>query len=125
MFAKINQGTTLKKILEAVKELVQDTNFECSSDGIQLQAMDSAHVSLIHLSIKNSSFDEFKCKKSQTLGINMNTLSKVLKCCGTDDSITIKTSEDSKDIVQFIFESAKEERESKFDLKLVEIEGDQ
>jgi proliferating cell nuclear antigen len=123
--AKIKQGTTLKKILEAVKELVTDTNFECSKEGIVLQAMDSAHVSLINLSIKSEGFDEYECDKNKTLGINMTTLAKILKCCGSDDSITIKSSDESSDSVQFVFESKDEDRISKFDLKLIELDGDQ
>ena len=31
--ARIVQGSLLKKILEAVKDLVGDCNFECSSSG--------------------------------------------------------------------------------------------
>ena len=34
--ARIVQGSLLKKILEAVKDLVGDCNFECSSSGKQL-----------------------------------------------------------------------------------------
>lgn len=31
--------------------LVQDANFDCSSTGFALQAMDSSHVSLIHMQV--------------------------------------------------------------------------
>ena len=34
--ARIVQGSLLKKILEAVKDLVGDCNFECSSSGEKL-----------------------------------------------------------------------------------------
>lgn len=44
--ARLQQASLFKKILEAMKDLVTDTNFDCSSSGITLQAMDSSHVSL-------------------------------------------------------------------------------
>ena len=31
--------------------VVQDANFDCSSTGFALQAMDSSHVSLIHMQV--------------------------------------------------------------------------
>jgi proliferating cell nuclear antigen len=44
--ARILQGALLKKIIEAIRELVQDANLDCSERGITMQAMDSSHVSL-------------------------------------------------------------------------------
>jgi proliferating cell nuclear antigen len=35
--AKILQGALLKKIIEAIRELVQDANLDCSENGIQMQ----------------------------------------------------------------------------------------
>jgi len=118
------QGNLLKKILEALKELITDANFECSGTGITLQSMDSAHVALVNLLLKSEGFDKFRCDKNVNLGVNMNTLSKMLKCVGSDDSITIKV-QDGEDKVTFLVESKNQESFSVFDLKLVEIEGDQ
>ena len=67
----MEQASLLKRILDALKDLVEDTNFDCgpvrrsarairaaaadrprprAQEGIVLQAMDSAHVALVHLS---------------------------------------------------------------------------
>ena len=45
--ARLLQGSLLKKILESIKDLVTEANFDCNSSGISLQAMDSSHVSLV------------------------------------------------------------------------------
>ena len=45
--AKIQDGTILKRIVDAIKDLVQDVNLDISSGGISLQAMDSSHVALV------------------------------------------------------------------------------
>jgi len=118
------QGNLLKKILESLKEIVTDANFECSSTGINLQSMDSAHVALVHLLLTSTGFDKYRCDKNLTMGINMNTLSKMLKCVSQDDSISMKV-EDGQDKVTFLVESKDHETFSKFEVKLVEIEGDQ
>lgn len=45
--ARLQQGNVLKKLLESIKDLVSEANFDCNSSGISLQAMDSSHVSLV------------------------------------------------------------------------------
>ena len=37
--ARITQGALLKKIIEAMKDMVTEANFDCSTTGISLQAM--------------------------------------------------------------------------------------
>jgi proliferating cell nuclear antigen len=34
--ARLNQGVILKKIIEALKDLVTDVNIDCNADGISL-----------------------------------------------------------------------------------------
>ena len=46
--ARIVQGSLLKKILEAVKDLVGDCNFECSSSGEKLIFDLYLHTSSTH-----------------------------------------------------------------------------
>ncbi len=102
--ARLQQASILKKILEAVKDLVTDANFDCSSSGIALQAMDSSHVALVSLLLRSDGFEHFRCDKTLTLGINLNSFSKILKCSGNDDIVTLKA-EDSTDVITFMFES--------------------
>lgn len=45
--AKLSDGTVLKRIVDAIKDLVQDVNLDISASGISLQAMDSSHVALV------------------------------------------------------------------------------
>ena len=47
--AKLTEGVILKKIVEAIKDLVSDVNIDVSPTGISLQAMDSSHVALVSL----------------------------------------------------------------------------
>jgi DNA polymerase III sliding clamp (beta) subunit (PCNA family) len=37
--AKIMQGATLKKIIEAIRELVVDANLDCTENGISMQVI--------------------------------------------------------------------------------------
>ncbi|CAH3151835.1 unnamed protein product [Porites evermanni] len=121
--AKLAQGSVLKKILEAIKDLVPHANWDCSDNGISVQAMDSSHVSLVSLSLSHDGFEPFRCDRNITLGMDTPTLSKVLKCASNDDSITIKA-EDSSDTVSFVFESQNQERVCDYSIKLMDIDSE-
>jgi hypothetical protein len=52
--------------------------------------MDSSHVSLISLKLNAEGFDRYRCDRNVSLGLNLASLSKILKCAGNDDTITMK-----------------------------------
>jgi len=113
----------LKQIMDAVKDLVTEANFDCSSSGISLQAMDSSHVSLVALFLRAEGFEHYRCDRNISLGINLTSMAKVLKCAGNEDAITLKA-EDAADNVSFMFESKEQTRISHFGLKLIDIDSE-
>jgi hypothetical protein len=68
--ARLIQGSILKKLLEAVKDLVTDANIDCSAEGVAIQAMDSSHVSLVAIALREDGFDHFRCDRNISLGFN-------------------------------------------------------
>ncbi len=51
--------------------------------------MDTSHVSLCQLMLRNDGFDSFRCDRNLRLGLSLANLSKILKCAGNDDVITL------------------------------------
>jgi proliferating cell nuclear antigen len=121
--ARLTEGAVLKKIMDALKDLVEQANFDCSPTGISLQAMDSSHVSLVSLMLQDEGFDHFRCDRNISLGINMTSMGKILKCAGSDDVVTLKA-KDQADQLEFMFESPKQTRISHFSLKLMNIDSE-
>ncbi len=107
MEATFKSAGFVKKIVNAVKDLLTDANFDCTSEGICLQAMDSAHVSLVHAVISADDCSRYKCDRPISLGMNITNLDKVLRCGGNDDVLTICHVSDPKNEnqVKFSFES--------------------
>ena len=95
--------------MEAIRELILEANFEVQASGLALQAMDSSHVSLVSLSLRQDGFEHFRCDRSFSMGMNLTHMSKMLKCAGNEDSITMRA-EDAGDVVAFTFESPGEAR---------------
>lgn len=120
---RLLQGSLLKKVLEAIKDLVTDANFDCSSTGFSLQAMDSSHVALVALLLRSEGFEHYRCDRNLSMGMNLNNMSKMLKCAGNDDIITIKA-DDGGDTVTFMFESPNQDKISDFEMKLMDIDSE-
>jgi len=85
--------------------------------------MDSSHVSLVNLQMKESLFETYRADRTRVLGVSMEHMAKVFKMAGNDDKVTIKC-EDDADTVQFIFENQKEDKIADFSLKLMDVEAE-
>ena len=103
--ATLEEGDILRKVISAIGDLVQDANFDVSDEGIRLQAMDSSHVSLVNLFLSSNSFSHFECEHSTTLGVNFQSLSKVLGCSKPKDKITLRCDDNESDKLSLIFTS--------------------
>jgi proliferating cell nuclear antigen len=121
--AQVAQGMMWKKIVEAVKELVSEANFQTTPAGIGIQAMDSAHVALVSLSLHRSGFTIYECERNAMLGINLTSLSKILKTTDNSDLITLRHIEDS-DVLTVVADAQDRSKTSEFQLKLMEIDAE-
>jgi len=121
--AKLIQGSILKKTLEAIKDLINEGTWDCSASGISLQAMDNSHVSLVALNLKSDGFDRFRCDRNLSMGMNLGSMAKILKCSENNDVVTIKAQDDA-DTVTFVFESANQEKVSDFEMKLMNLDAE-
>lgn len=123
--AKLLKGLVFRKVLDAIKDLVNEASWECTSSGMSLQAMDISHVSLVAVDLNGAGFDKYRCDRNMNLGMNLvryvfggevssqvvqsfsvllSSLAKVLKGAGNDDQITIRACEE-EDRIKLIFNS--------------------
>lgn len=72
--ARLVQGSILKKVLEALKDLITEACWDVSSSGISLQSMDSSHVSLVQLTLRSDGFDSYRCDRNLAMGVNLSRL---------------------------------------------------
>jgi len=121
--ATLNEAATLKRLLDAVKELVQDANFECNESGINLQAMDNSHVALVSVKLHSDGFALYRCDRPIPLGVNLGSLTKVLKCAKDDDKCTLKATDDG-DVLSLKYEAHNADRVAEYDMKLMDIDAD-
>ena len=77
--ARLDQGDLLEKIIESIRGLVTDANFDCSATGIGLQAVDSSHVSMVALLLRADGFQHYRCHRGLSTGMNLANFAKMLK----------------------------------------------
>jgi len=119
--ARLEQAHILKKVVDAIKDLVQDCNFDCNDSGIALQAMDNSHVALVSMMLKAEAFSPYRCDRNIALGVNLASLTRVLRAAGNDDMMTLKA-DDAPDVLNLVFENTDDERLTEYDLKLMDID---
>jgi proliferating cell nuclear antigen len=119
--AKLEDATLFRKIIEALKEIIKEGNFECSEPGITFQGVDQSFIALVQLTLRRQGFSHYRVDDTINLGINIENILKLLKCGGTKDSLTLSSQDDS-DILSLFFES--ESRTAKFDHKLMVIDSE-
>lgn len=116
--ARLANGDLFKNIIGAIKELITEANFDCSSHGIKVQCMDSSHVSLVSLVLLPSAFEVFRVENNISLGITIASLAKVLKI-SKNHSLTLRSKDDS---LSLLFEDAKQTTLSHYCLKLMNVD---
>nr|KAF6330676.1 proliferating cell nuclear antigen [Myotis myotis] len=122
--ARLVQGSILKKVLEALKDLINEACWDISSSGVNLQSMDSSHVSLVQLTLRSEGFDTYRCDRNLAMGVNLTSMSKILKCAGNEDIITLRA-EDNADTLALVFEAPNQEKVSDYEMKLMDLDVEQ
>jgi len=119
--AKFPQAALLKKVLDALTGLIDDATFDCDDEGLGLQAMDSSHVSLVAVKIPRESFDDFRCDRNLSLGLNLGVVTKIIKTANNDDNLTLRASSPS-DQVCFLIESRNRNKVSEYNIRQLDLD---
>ena len=83
--------------------------------------MDNSHVALVSMMLKAETFSPYRCDRNVALGVNLTSLTKVLRAAQGEDILTLKA-EDAPDVLNLVFESSESDRMSEYDLKLMDID---
>jgi proliferating cell nuclear antigen len=85
---KTVQSSTIKVLIEALKEILTDTVIEITEEYIKICTMDSSHIILIHLKLDADKFEYFYCEGKKLIGINILNLNKIIKTINNNDTLT-------------------------------------
>lgn len=80
-------------------------------------------MALVSLNLQAEGFQDYRSDKPLTLGINMASLSKVMKLAGSDDSLTLRSEEDTSKLTM-IFENVKQGKKTEFAMNLLTLDSE-
>lgn len=93
--AKLTDGYIFKKIIESIKEVVEEANLYISKEGVIMRAMDSSHVALVCLNLSKEGFESYRCDKDQVIGINIKDFSKFMKFVEPNDTLLMRAKQNA------------------------------
>lgn len=78
----------LKSLVDATYTLVDEAKIQVSPDGLNLKAVDPAHVAMVDLHLESEAFDEFKADEVE-IGLDMDKFRDVLRLANKGDTVDV------------------------------------
>lgn len=86
---KTVQSSTVKQVIDALKEILMDVNLEFDETGMRIVALDTTHAVLVHLKLDADKFETYTCEKKLYVGINILKLHMLIKTITNNDLLTL------------------------------------
>jgi len=118
MLVKLENPGLLARAVEVISELVTDVRVKINEEsGLSITAMDPANVAMVRFALPKSSFSMFEAG-NEVLGINLDSLKRILKRCGSTSTLTLESKESTLEI------NIHDRIKRSFSLSLIEIESE-
>jgi proliferating cell nuclear antigen len=98
MFHAKIKSETLKGVVDVVSTLVDEAKFNIDADGLELKAVDPAHVAMVDMKVEKSAFEEFSADETE-LGIDLDKIKEVLRLARAGDIIEMEQDENKNRLV--------------------------
>src|SRR3989344_728334 len=117
MLVKLENPAILSRAIEIISELVTEVKIIVSEFGVSITAIDPANVAMLGFKLPRSAFSQFD-SKDEILGINLDSLKKVLRRCSATSSLILEKKDNLLNI------QIQDRIRRSFSLGLIEIEGE-
>lgn len=96
----VEDAKKFKAAIDAIVNLIDEGTLEIASSGISLKAMDPSQISMVSFSMPKEAFVEFEASDPDRIGINFDSLSKILARARAGEKLEIYR-EDNKVMLKF------------------------
>lgn len=122
--AKWSKASFLKNSIDAVKDIVVQTNVDWTEEGITIQGMDASHVALSNVFLSKKDCIFYHIKESITIGVDMIRLSKLLGISDNEDSLEFFIKSDDDATINMSLVSVDNKKRSHFQIPLLDIDSE-
>jgi proliferating cell nuclear antigen len=116
------QVGAIKNLVEALREILTETNMEIRPDGIHITATDPSVTILVHLNLKKDEFEYYECKETMLVGINIINLYKLTRTRVNNDSLSMYIDEKNTSVLGIRIENEEYNRVTDFKLNLIDVD---
>ena len=118
MELKIDDATYWKDCINAIHSILDEGEFNISENGISLKSINNTGISMVSFFIPNKAFSKYEIDKPKSIGINIDSLSKVLNN-KRDEQLIIKDNNN-----KISFELISQNAKRKYKLPMIDVRKD-
>ena len=118
---KTVQSGAFRVLVEALKEILTDTNLVFDETGIKMMATDSSETVLIHMKLESEKFEYYLCPSKVVIGLNMNNLYKLIKTMGNNDILTMSIYKMEPNRISLKINNIDKQTQTTFKLNLLDL----
>lgn len=122
MYLKTIQAAAVKSVFEVLKDIINDVNVYFTARGVHILTLDTARVTLVHMTLGAENFEEYSCPQDIAAGLNMGNVYKLLKSVTGQDVLTLRV--EGRDVLEMTIENPVKKSATNFKLKLLDINED-
>ena len=97
MLVRLEEPTLFLKIIEVISELVTEVKIKINEFGMSIVAIDPANVAMVKFKLPKSAFSQFE-SGNEILGVNLDSLKRILKRSGSGTPLTLEKKENFLEI---------------------------
>jgi proliferating cell nuclear antigen PCNA len=106
-----------------LKDILNDVNVYFTDKGMRILTLDTARVALVDMFLASENFEEYECSSPLVAGINVTNMFKLLKFISNNDTLAMEVR--NREYLDIRIENATKKTDTKFQLKLLDINEDQ
>ena len=122
---KTVQSSIIRILIEALKEILPDTNIEFNPTGIRIITMDLSHTVLVHLRLDGSQFEHYHCPEKIVVGLNMLNLFKLVKTMSNNETLTLYITQNDPSRLGIRIENGEKNTVTNFKLNLLDLDEEE
>ena len=121
MYLRTVQSSAIRVLIEALKEILTDTNLEFDGENIKVIAMDPSHTVLVHLKLESNKFEKYYCPNKLLLGINTMIYLKIIKALQNNDILTLFVEKNNTNQLGIRMENGEANQITQYKMNLMDL----
>lgn len=118
------QTSAIRVLVEALKEILTDTNVIFDETGVKIITTDSTKTVLIHMKLEREKFEDYHCEKKMICGISMINLHKLIKTISNTDTLTLFIKKNNTNRLGIRINNSEKKTQTTYELNLLDIPDD-